>query len=158
MRPEGLHIQAMINYQVFNSKEHFLEEAPKFLNRIPAFWNWENKLVLKWEQWTEPRSRAQLGLYREWLRDMASFFSTADTKFCDDDMHDLMRHKFLGYEDRMIGNTLVKSQLKSTANGKIGKTDMSEYMTKIDIWATEMGCYLPRPGDNEYTKYREARQ
>lgn len=147
----------MLNYEIFNDKEHFLERAPKMLDRIGAFWNWEHRLVLKYEIWTEPRSKAQLGLYRVWLQHMAGFFSTKEQKFSDDDMHDLMRHKFLGYEDRKIGNTEVKQQLKSTANGKIGKLEMSEYMTKVDIWATDLGCYLPRPEDNEYTKYREAR-
>jgi hypothetical protein len=146
----------LINYQVFNDKAHFEENAPKMLGRIGAFWNWQNKMVLKHEVWTEPRSKSQLGLYRMWLTKLADYFSTKDQQFSDDDMHDLMRHKFLGYETKTVGNTVIKDQLKSTANGAIGKTEMSEYMTKLDIWATEMECYLPHPEDNEYSKYREA--
>lgn len=147
----------MINYQVFNSLEHFQEDAPKMLKRIGAFWNWDTKLVLKYEPYTAPRSRSQLNLYREWLHRMADFFSTRGSQFTDDDMHNMLRHKYLGYETKVIGKTVIKDQLKSTANGKIGKAEMSEYMTKIDIWATELGCYLPHPEDNEYTKYKEAR-
>lgn len=144
-------------YQVFTSKEHLLEDGPKFVNRIGAFWNWETKLVLKYEPWTEPRTRSQLGLYRIWLRHMADFFSVRGNLFTDDDMHDLTRHKFLGYEEKTIGSTELKPQLRSTAAGKLGKTEMSEYMHKIEVWCTELGCYLPYPEDNEYTKYRSAR-
>ena len=147
----------MLNYQIFQSKEQLQEEGVKMLNRINAFWNWENKLVLKYERWTEPRSRSQLGLYRVWLQHLADAFSKPDQKFSDDDMHDLMRHKFLGYTDKVVGNTVIRDQLKSTANGAIAKSDMSEYMTQIDVWAQELGVYLPHPEDNEYSKYKEAR-
>ena len=147
----------VIDYEVFNSKEQFLEDAPKMVKRIGAFWNWDLRLQLQYRPWTEPRTKHQLGLYRVWLRSMADFFSSRTTQFSDDDMHDLCRHQFLGYEDKVIGKTEIKSQLKSTANGKIGKADMSEYMFKIDVWATELGCYLERPEDNDYTIYKEAR-
>lgn len=147
----------MINYQVFQDEDHFKREAPNMLKRIGAFWNWDNKLVLQYDTWREPRSRSQLNLYREWLKAMADFFSTRDNLFTDEDMHDLCRHKFLGYETKRVGKTEIRDQLRSTANGKISKADMSEYMHKVDVWATEMGCYLPHPEDNEYSKYREAR-
>ena len=148
----------MIDYIIFNDKEHLLEDGPKFIKRIGAFWNFSTRLVLRYEPWTEPRSKSQLGLYRIWLRHMADFFSTKGGQYTDDDMHDLCRHKFLGYEDRKIGHTEIRSQLKSTAAGKIGKQEMSEYMHQIETWCTELGCYLPYPEDNEYTKYRKARQ
>jgi hypothetical protein len=147
----------MLDYQVFDSKEHLLTEGPMMLKRIGAFWNFETRLVLRYEPWTEPRSKSQLALYRVWLRHMADHFSGKGQQFSDDDMHDLMRHKFLGYEDRKIGGTEVKQQLKSTAAGKIGKLEMSEFMHKIEVWCTELGCYLPYPEENEYTKYRRAR-
>jgi hypothetical protein len=89
---------------------------------------------------------------------MADYFSIKGAQYTEDDMHDLCRHKFLGYENRKIGNTEIVSQLKSTAAGKIGKAEMSEYMHQIEVWCTELGCYLPYPEDNEYTHYRKARQ
>ena len=147
----------MLDYQIFNSKEHLLEEGPKMLKRIGAFWNFDTRLVLKYEPWVERRSKSQLALYRVWLRHMADHFSGKAGQFTDDDMHDLCRHKFLGYEDRKIGSTEVKQQLRSTADGKLGKHEMSEYMHKIEVWCTELGCYLPYPEGNEYTKYRSAR-
>ena len=144
-------------YQVFRSKEHLLEDGPKFIKRIGAFWNFGSPLVLKYEPWTEPRTKSQLGLYRIWLRHMADYFSIKGATYPDDDMHDLCRHKFLGYEDKKIGHTEIVQQLKSTAQGKLGKAEMSEYMHKVEVWCTELGCYLPYPAENEYTKYRSAR-
>lgn len=147
----------MIDYQVFTSQEHFDRDGPAFLKRISGFWNWDNKLVLQWSVWKEPRTRSQLNLYREWVRRLADHFSGKASQFTEDEMHDICRHQFLGYEDKVIGHTVISNQLKSTADGKISKSDMSEYMTKVDQWAGEMGCLLPRPDDNEYTKYRDAR-
>ena len=143
--------------QVFRSREQFLEDAPKLVKRISAFWNFDQPLELSYKPWTERRSKAQLGLYRTWLRHMADYFTTREHQFTDDDIHDLVRHKFLGYEDKLVGSTEIKGQLKSTANGKIGKTDMSEFMHQIDVWCTELGCYLPYPDENEYTQYKKAR-
>lgn len=146
-----------MEYMVFQDKEHLLEDGPKFIKRIGAFWNFGTKLVIRYEPYTAPRTKSQLGLYRIWLRHMADHFSTKGAQYSDDDMHDLCRHKFLGYEERVVGNTELKPQLKSTASGKIGKAEMSEYMHQIEVWCTELGCYLPYPEDNEYTKYRKAR-
>lgn len=148
----------MIDYQIFETRESLLEDGPKLIKRIGAFWDFGTKLVIRYEPFTERRSRSQLGLYRTWLRHMADHFSSKSAQFTDDDMHDLCRHRFLGYEDRKIGSTEIVAQLKSTADGKIGKGAMSEYMHKIEVWCTELGCYLPYPEDNEYTAYRRARQ
>jgi hypothetical protein len=146
------------NTQVFTSKEQLLEEGAKMLKRIGAFWNFDTKLEISYKHFEAKRTRSQLGLYRIWLRHMADYFSIKGAQYTDDDMHDLCRHKFLGYEDKVIGQTEITQQLKSTAEGKIGKAEMSEYMHKIEVWCTELGCYLPYPEDNEYTHYRGARQ
>jgi hypothetical protein len=148
----------MIDYQIFETREALVEDGPKLIKRIGAFWNFETKLVIRYEPFTERRSRSQLALYRVWLRHMADHFSTKGNIYTEDDMHDLCRHKFLGYEDRKIGNTEIQAQLKSTAAGKIGRAEMSEYMHQIEAWCTELGCYLPYPEDNDYSIYRRARQ
>lgn len=102
----------------------------------------------------DQRSLPQNNLYWEWCTQMAKHFSRKGGSFVKEDMHDLMRHTFLGYETKMIGKTKLEPQLKSTT--KLDKHEMSEYMMKIEAWAADHGCLLPRPEDNEYTKYREA--
>lgn len=109
------------------------------------------------------RSLPQNRMMWDWLTDMALYFSakggTNDKGelLTKDDMHDIMRHKFLGYETvkRTIGKTVIEEyKLKSTAS--LEKGEMHEYLTKMDQWALEHGCFLPHPEDSEYMKLREA--
>lgn len=109
------------------------------------------------------RSIDQNALMWMWLTDLARHFSAKGMKsdegeaLSKDDMHDIMRHKFLGYETvkRTIGQTVIEEhKLKSTAS--LEKGEMHEYLTKMDQWALEHGCFLPHPEDSEYMKLREA--
>lgn len=108
------------------------------------------------------RSLDQNALMWMWLTIMAEHFTAkgimADGEpLTKDDMHDIMRSKFLGSEDvvRTIGNTVIKEhKLKSTAN--LDKGDMHHYLTQMDQWAAEHGCLLPHPEDCEYERLREA--
>lgn len=105
--------------------------------------------------WKEKRSLDQNSLYWLWLGQMAKHFSKQQV-FNAEDMHDLMRHQHLGYEDKQISKTKIVSQLKSTT--KLSTKEMSEYMTKVEAWAADHGCLLPRPEDmtHAYNIYREA--
>jgi len=100
------------------------------------------------------RSLSANALYWTWLNTLAAHFSKGDNKFDKDDMHDLMRHRFLGYEDKTVGKTVIAQQLKSTADLDSG--GMFHYMQQIDEWASVHGCLLPRPEDNEYAQWAKA--
>jgi len=102
----------------------------------------------------ERRSTSANALYWQWLTVMAKHFSRKGQVFTKDDMHDLMRHKFLGYEERKVGNTALQPQLKSTADLDTAK--MCEYMTKLDAWCADHVCLLPRPEDNDYAQWQKA--
>ena len=101
------------------------------------------------------RSGQSNAMYWEWLTVMAKYFSKKDV-FTKDDMHDLMRHQFLGYETKTIGKTNIGPQLKTTT--VLNVKQMNMYMLQIDLWSAEHGCYLPRPEDSDYARYREAAQ
>ena len=62
------------------------------------------------------RSLEANNLYWQWLTLLAGRFSNKDKKFCKDDIHDLVRHMFLGYDNKIIGKTEILPQLKSTAD------------------------------------------
>ena len=146
----------MINYIRINEKDQLQERMTALATRIGAFWNWEKPLMVYYEAYTDPRTRSQNNLYWMWCEEMANYYSRRDTPFTKDDMHDLMRHHFLGYENKTIGNTTLERQLVSTTGLK--KPEMSEYMHKIEQWNTDNGLLLTIPADNEYRKYKEARQ
>lgn len=100
------------------------------------------------------RTLSANNLYWQWLTVMATHFSQKAGPFSRDDMHELLKHKFLGYQDeKTLGKTVIPRQLKSTA--KLTKGEMSHYMEQVDAWAADNGCLLPRPEDNEYDQWRE---
>ncbi len=68
----------------------------------------------------------------------------------EDNMHDLLRHLLLGYEEKTIGQTVLKPQLKSTCDKCMNSTEFCYFMSKVDAWAVDHGLQLPRPEDNEY--------
>lgn len=111
-------------------------------------------IKLEWSAGSN-RSLSQNGLYWMWMATLAESFNarSKDGEWSKDDMHDLMRHKFLGYESKVIGKTELKDILRSTT--KLLKNEMFHYMTQIDVWATEVGVFLPHPDDSEHAKLME---
>ena len=112
------------------------------------------------------RSLNQNNLYWEWMTQLSKHFTGKQwrdesggvhvMRMTKDDAHDLMRHNFLGYENKTIGRTDLKPMLVSTS--KLRKAEMSEYMHKIDGWAQDHGIFLTYPQGGDYAKYKEAAQ
>jgi len=118
------------------------------------------KIVIKE---SKARSLDQNALMWMWLTILAEHFTLGGMvnedgeRLSKDDMHDIMRHKFLGYESssRKLGQTVIdEHKLRSTA--KLDSGDMHHYLSQIDEWANSHGCPLPHPEDCEYVKLREA--
>ncbi len=125
----------------------------------------DKPLQVDWKNWSPKRSLNANALYWSWLTQLAEFFNQKEkglarkksgyepTVYDREDMHDMMRHLFLGYENRKIRNTEITQQLKSTT--KLSRADFCDYMTQIDRWALSYGCFLPHPEDSEYARYLE---
>ena len=146
----------MIDFIKIDSREQITERLTNLGERLGAFWNFDqHPLMVYYEAYKDPRTRSQNNLYWMWLEEMANYYSTREQQYDKEDMHDLMRYKFLGTEDKRLGNTTIPAQLVSTT--KLRKIDMSEYMTKIEAWNTDNGLRVTIPAMNEYSKYREAR-
>ena len=101
-----------------------------------------------WKIYKSKRSVGQNSLMWAWLEHMAKHFSGKGGTFTQEDMHDLMRHKFLGYDERKIGSTELPPQLKSTTKQNV--SEMHHYLSQVDMWAATCGCLLPRPEDSIY--------
>jgi hypothetical protein len=139
-------------------RDQLQQQVEHLCNRILGFWDFTVPLKIDYGIWADAATTGQRKLYWAWMEALAGHFSNPGKSFSKDDMHDLMKHEHLGYEDKTIGHTVISRQLKSTSPSVMGKGSMSEYMTKIDAWAADHGVLLPRPEDNEYTKYRDARK
>jgi len=65
---------------------------------------------------------------------------SAETGYSKDEIHDLMRYKFLGLQSKDISGQKIE-YLPSTTKLKIG--EMADYITQCEAWAAEMGIRLP---------------
>jgi len=81
------------------------------------------------------RSKSQNDLYWEWLTHLVEYINTKKgTEVSKDDMHDYMRHKYLGYmEAKKIGSETIRERLKTTTQLTTG--EMFHYMSEIDAYA-----------------------
>lgn len=107
------------------------------------------------------RSLKANSLYWMWLDYLAREFterSEDDVFYTKEDLHDICRHKFLGYKDKKLNKTVIKSQLVETS--KLDKGDFFDYMTQIDDWCLSMKkpIKLPRPEKNEYDDLRRSQK
>jgi len=55
-----------------------------------------------------------------------------------DKIHELMKWKFLRYQDVVNGETI--ETVKSTT--KLNTTEMADYQRNIEVWASDMGCFI----------------
>ena len=114
------------------------------------------------------RTLSQNALYWVWMAQLSAKFDGKKVTYYDEelkkevteimdvkpnDMHDRMKHEFLGYDDpKRIGKTVIPSQLKSTA--KLSKGDMFAYMERIDMFWAERGVLLVTPDDSVYAQLK----
>lgn len=108
-------------------------------------------IAVKIEEYKPNRSLSANALYWMWMKEMSEHF-THKTSYSKDDMHDLMRHKFLGWDDeKRIGKTVIAATLRSTR--KLNTSEMCHYMEKINGWAADNGLLLTDPIDSQYRKF-----
>lgn len=104
------------------------------------------------------RTTSQNALYWMWMPIFAKQFNLQP---CDqypdvkEKAHDVCRNMFLGTTDKRIGKMTIKGQLISTTS--LSKSEMAEYMTKIQAWCAYRDVNLPIPEECEYREYFEAR-
>jgi len=136
----------MIEHKIIIHNNSFIDKARDYISNLKINKDELFEVVVK--QHKSKRSLNQNALYWKWLGLMAKHFSAKHGTFTNDHMHKLMRHKFLGYEDELIGNTEIKGQLKSTK--ELNAQGMSKYMQEINSWSCDLGLLLPSPTDAEY--------
>jgi len=108
--------------------------------------------AVKVEEYKSPRSLSANSLYWLWLSEIAGFLTKKGREATKEDLHDLMRHKFLGYHPkRKVGRTEIGSTLKSTR--KLNTSEFCFYLQQIDAWASEIGCFVTSPMDCEYRRF-----
>ena len=134
------------------------EEVPARLGFLGDYlrdnWNWNTAVEIWVKPYSDPRSHNQNALFWMWCDDLAKFFAAKSGEvFTKDGIHDVLCHKFLGYEDRVVGKIVIKDQLKTTK--PLDKGEFQRLMEQIDAWACDLGCQLRYPEHSQYMKQRE---
>jgi len=116
-------------------KRHIIETmVVSHLNELPE----DDNAIIEIKQNLDSRSTKQNRLYWQWIKVMT------ETGYTKDEMHSILRDKFLGY-DEVTTKTNVIRVLRSTTDLKVG--EFKDYLEQIDIFASEYGIVLPRPED-----------
>lgn len=132
------------NKEQINERFHFLREW------LLTEWNWEHAVQLTIKRYSPSRSLSQNALFHVWCRDMATHFSQKGAEVDEERMKDLMKYKFLGTEDRVIGNTIIPGQLRETSS--LDRGEMMDFMDRVHDWALDHNVKLTCPIDSEYMK------
>ena len=98
----------------------------------------DDNAIIEIKQNLDSRSTKQNRLYWQWIKVMT------ETGYTKDEMHSILRDKFLGY-DEVTTKTNVIRVLRSTTDLKVG--EFKDYLEQIDIFASEYGIVLTRPED-----------
>lgn len=139
-------IREITHENVVNCHKYIDQHINKLVNDMGV------NAAVKVEEYKPPRSLSANALYWMWMTELSNYFKGKGRTETKDDMHDLMRHKFLGWNDaRYIGKTKIDRTLRSTA--KLNKSEMCHYMEKISSWAAEVGCFLTDPMESEYREF-----
>ncbi|WP_322884146.1 hypothetical protein U8C35_06345 [Sinorhizobium medicae] len=88
------------------------------------------------------RSQAQNRLYRMWLGIIAE--TTGED---DDDLHEQLKARILGFESKIILGEAVRMPKSTT---KITVDEFSHYLNAVEHLATELNITLPMPDDAAY--------
>ena len=132
-------------------RDHLIDYVTKNVDRIIGD---GGDACIKVERYEKKRTLPANALYWQWMSFMAAHYSGKGVALSKDDMHDLMRHKFLGWTNaRKVGNTHIGATLKSTS--KLSNGEMCRYMEQVSAWASNFGVMLPTPEDSEYMRMIE---
>ena len=117
----------MTRYKV--TSEETLEHARKQIGELDLSKAWEVEV----KPFAFNRSTEQNKMYWALIAELGSFLG-----YEEQEMHELMKYKFLSYKQEMLGDELVV--IPSTS--KLTIKEFVEYLSKVERFASELGFQL----------------
>ena len=136
-------------FWLIKSEKELTERLGYMHNWLVEKWDWSKPLCIKAAVYSEERSISQNALLHKWFREMAVHFEKR-SPVDEEQMKMLLKHKFLGTTDIIIGSTTIAGQVKSTR--RMDKGDMHFFMDQIYDWAADHGVKLSNPENSEYMR------
>jgi len=127
-------------------------------DRVKAFerylqdeWNWDKPVAWKLEEYKPKRSLSQNDLFHVWVRDMHNHFKkNGGFTGTEEDLKLMIKYKFLGTEDVIVGKTTVPNQVRATSS--LDRGEMLYFMEQVEAWCIDLGVKLTKPQHSEYYK------
>lgn len=109
-------------------------------------------LKVQLKPYTEQRSLSQNALFHNWVRELVDYFCENDYPITFVQMKKILKNRFLGTEDIVIHNTIIKNQLRETSSLDVG--EFQKFLEEVQSWSYEMGAELSNPEDSQFQKNR----
>jgi len=138
----------MGEFWMVKSADDITQRLVFFEDWLRKNWNWESPVQWKVSPYKPKRSLAQNALFHLWVSEMTAHFKKTMPGLTKKKMKILVKYKFLGTEDLVVGKTIIKGQVRETSSLDTG--EMLEFMDKIQNWCLDLGVQLTCPADSEF--------
>ena len=139
-------------FWLVKSKDQIEDRLNHFKKYLETEWNWENAIQWKVARFTGRRSLSQSNLFHMWCGEMADHFAERGADVDKERMKLMLKNKFLGTEDVLVGSTTIPGQVRHTSNLSPG--EMCDFMDQVQNWALDNGVTLTCPADSEYMRLK----
>ena len=141
----------MGEYWKIDDPSQITDRLTYFERYLRGDWDWSKPVAWQVKPYEHPRSKNANALFHIWCRELSVYFTKGHVSLTEEEAKELMKYNFLGCEDRVIGKTVIKGQLRRTS--KLTSGEMKQFMDQVLAWAADKGCPLSQPEDNEYIRW-----
>jgi len=142
----------MSQFWLIKDRRQITERIAFFQQWLESEWDFSQPVTWEPKIYRNKRSLTQNALFHVWCRELSAHFSANGYEVSEKEMKDLMKHKFLGCEDRVIHNTVIPQQLRESS--ELDSGEMMVFLDQIWAWAADHGVTLQIPADSEYMKLK----
>ncbi|CDM88201.1 YbcN family protein [Xenorhabdus bovienii] len=121
--------------------------------------NQPHRIIIK--PWKNTRSLSQNATAHMWFGEISRFLKSNGAKFSPDEVKEMMKHTFLGYEvvERVDARTQEPERVRTLRQtSKLDTGEMFRFMEQVEQWAAGMGYFVTIPDDSEYMKLKRRQE
>lgn len=138
------------------SNLHDVDARSEHIIKALKTWDYANPLCVKLSVYSDPRTLSQNNLFHKWCAELSKAFIKKTPSSTPENMKLLLKLKFLGVENVVVGKTVIKDQVKHSS--KLDKGEMCFFLDQIYHWAIDLGVFLSIPEYSEYAKLKRKQE
>lgn len=142
----------MSQFWLIKDRAQVKERIAFFQQWLEKEWDFSQPVTWEAKVYRNKRSLSQNALFHVWCRELAEYYSSKGADITEEKMKDLMKYKYLGCADRVIGKTVIPDQLRETS--ALDRGEMMVFLDQVWSWAADNGVMLTIPADSEYMKLK----